>query len=122
MFLQYAIWGAWLPILFPFLLSHRHFSEQQIGWMFAVGAIGATTTGGAFVHATSGDFGLDTVYDDFIGKMEKRELTSTMERRYEERFQIPLLLALLLVALEPLIGDRRRTAGKRRLASWRKAA
>jgi len=78
----------------------------------------ATTTGGAFVHATSGDFGLDTVYDDFIGKMEKRELTSTMERRYEERFQLPLLLALVLIALEPLIGDRRRLA-RATLGRWR---
>jgi Ca-activated chloride channel family protein len=85
----------------------------------------ATTTGGAYVHASSGDFGLDTVYDDFIGKMEKRELKSTMERRYEERFQLPLLLALILVALEPLIGDRRRAAratGKRLLGWWRRTA
>ncbi|MBI5361616.1 MAG: MFS transporter [Planctomycetes bacterium] len=41
MFLQYAIWGAWLPILFPFLAGHRHFTNDQIGWMFAVGALGA---------------------------------------------------------------------------------
>jgi nucleoside transporter len=41
MFLQYAIWGAWLPILWPFLADHRGFSASQIGNMFAVGAIGA---------------------------------------------------------------------------------
>jgi MFS family permease len=41
MFLQYAIWGAWLPILWPFLADHRGFSATQIGNMFAVGAIGA---------------------------------------------------------------------------------
>jgi Ca-activated chloride channel homolog len=86
----------------------------------------ATTTGGAYVHATSGDFGLDTVYNEFIGKMEKRELKSTMERRYEERFQWPLLAALLLVALEPLIGDRRRratrAASRRWLVWWRRPA
>jgi nucleoside transporter len=41
MFLQYAIWGAWLPILFPFLQQQRHFSNDQIGTMFVVGAIGA---------------------------------------------------------------------------------
>ncbi len=41
MFLQYAIWGAWLPILFPFLQQHRHFTNEQIGTMFMVGAIGA---------------------------------------------------------------------------------
>lgn len=85
----------------------------------------ATTTNGAYVHATSGDFGLDAVYNDFIGKMEKRELKSTMERRYEERFQIPVLLALLLIALEPLVGDRRRVRSgirRRGRAFWRRTA
>ncbi len=41
MFFQYAIWGAWLPILFPFLQDYRKFSGEQIGTMFAVGAVGA---------------------------------------------------------------------------------
>jgi nucleoside transporter len=41
MFLQYAIWGAWLPILWPFLADRRGFSPDQIGTMFAVGALGA---------------------------------------------------------------------------------
>jgi nucleoside transporter len=41
MFLQYAIWGAWLPLLWPFLAGHRRFTPGQIGDMFAVGALGA---------------------------------------------------------------------------------
>ncbi|MCZ6834313.1 MAG: MFS transporter [Planctomycetota bacterium] len=41
MFLQYAIWGAWLPLLYPFLANHHGFSNTQISTMFAVGAIGA---------------------------------------------------------------------------------
>lgn len=41
MFLQYAIWGAWLPLLWPFLAGHRGFTGAQIGDMFAVGAVGA---------------------------------------------------------------------------------
>ncbi len=41
MFLQYAIWGAWLPLLWPFLSGHRGFTPTQIGNMFAVGAVGA---------------------------------------------------------------------------------
>jgi len=41
MFFQYAIWGAWLPLLWPFLFEHRKFEPAQIGNMFAVGAIGA---------------------------------------------------------------------------------
>jgi MFS family permease len=40
MFLQYAIWGAWLPILYP-LLVWRGFTPDEISAAFAVGAIGA---------------------------------------------------------------------------------
>lgn len=76
----------------------------------------ATDTNGAYVHAEGPSLGLDVVYNDYVGKMEKRELKSTMERRFEERFQIPLLLAVALFALEPLVGERRRPS----IAPWRR--
>ncbi len=41
MFLQYAIWGAWLPILYPFLMGYREFSLDQTGSCLAAGAVGA---------------------------------------------------------------------------------
>ncbi len=41
MFLQYAIWGAWLPILYPFLLGHRQMSLDEVGMILAGGAVGA---------------------------------------------------------------------------------
>ncbi|HEX9793471.1 MAG TPA: MFS transporter [Planctomycetota bacterium] len=41
MFLQYAIWGAWLPLLWPFLAKVREFSGSQIGNIFAIGAVGS---------------------------------------------------------------------------------
>lgn len=41
MFLQYAIWGAWLPFLWSFLAGHRHMEPAQIGNLFAAGAVGA---------------------------------------------------------------------------------
>lgn len=41
MFLQYAIWGAWLPLFFAFLTEHRGFSGEDAGWLFAIGATGA---------------------------------------------------------------------------------
>lgn len=41
MFLQYAIWGAWLPILFPFLMGHRGFTLDQAMLVFGAGAAGA---------------------------------------------------------------------------------
>ena len=45
MFLQYAIWGAWLPFLWSFLEGHRGMDGDQIGWMFAAGAVGAIEAG-----------------------------------------------------------------------------
>ncbi len=41
MFLQYAIWGAWLPLLWPYLNNHHGFDGDQIGHMFMVGGVGA---------------------------------------------------------------------------------
>lgn len=41
MLLQYAIWGAWLPLLYTFLSVHRGFTPTQVGTMFSVGAVGA---------------------------------------------------------------------------------
>jgi nucleoside transporter len=41
MFLQYAIWGAWLPFLWSFLSDYRGMDGDQIGYMFAAGAVGA---------------------------------------------------------------------------------
>ncbi|HIA27534.1 MAG TPA: hypothetical protein EYN79_05355, partial [Planctomycetes bacterium] len=39
MFLQYAIWGAWLPLLWPFLNGSKGFDGGQIGNIFAIGAV-----------------------------------------------------------------------------------
>ncbi len=41
MLLQYAIWGAWLPLLYPYLKNVLKFAPVDIGYAFAVGAIGA---------------------------------------------------------------------------------
>ena len=41
MFLQYAIWGAWLPLLYQYLSNGRGFGEEQIGSIFVIGGVGA---------------------------------------------------------------------------------
>ncbi len=82
----------------------------------------ATTTGGAYVHASGPSLGLDEVYSEYISKMEKRELKSAMEKRFEERFQLPLLLAFVLLLIEPLIGSRRRAATSTRWLRRRRPA
>jgi Ca-activated chloride channel homolog len=74
----------------------------------------ATDTGGAYLHATDTAFGLAELYRDYIATMEKRELASTLERRFEHRFQWPLLIAFLLLLAEPLVGERRPPAREAR--------
>jgi Ca-activated chloride channel family protein len=79
----------------------------------------AVDTGGVYLHAAGADLGLKDLYRDHVASMEKRELASTLERRYEHRFQIPLAVALLCLVAEPLVGERR-THATRRAAWWRR--
>lgn len=44
MFLQYAIQGAWLPLLFGFFTIFRGMPGPQVGWIVAAGAIGAVVS------------------------------------------------------------------------------
>ncbi|MEM7199154.1 MAG: MFS transporter [Planctomycetota bacterium] len=53
MFLQYAIWGAWLPIIYSFLTGHRGFSDAECGTIIGAGAIGAVV--GPFVAGQIAD-------------------------------------------------------------------
>jgi Ca-activated chloride channel family protein len=87
----------------------------------------AHDTGGAYLHATDTAFGLTELYRDYISTMEKRELASTLERRFEHRFQWPLVLAFVLLLVEPLVGERKAaprpaTAAARWRAPWRRRA
>ena len=81
----------------------------------------ASTTGGAYVRGLGPALGLDEVFRDHIAKMEKRELKSSLERRYEDRFQIPLAFVLLALVVESLVGDRKPAPGaRRRWWRWRR--
>ena len=66
----------------------------------------ALATGGKYYHAEPGRFELEEILKE-INKMEKRELESERFSQYEDRFQIPLGIALLLLLAEMLISDRR---------------
>lgn len=68
----------------------------------------ALTTNGGYVHASATQFGLDMIYNEKIATMEKRELESKRRKRYEERYQIPAIIALGLLCLEAFLGERRR--------------
>ena len=76
----------------------------------------ALTTGGAYVYDAGPSLGLGEIYTRYLSQLEKRELTSTLERRYAERFQLPLALGLILLALEGCIRDRRSQAADKESA------
>ena len=83
----------------------------------------AVESGGVYLHASPTSFGLAELYRDYIGTMEKRELATTLERRFAHRFQIPLAAAFVLLLLEPLIGERRRALARGwRTWPWRRWA
>jgi Ca-activated chloride channel homolog len=77
----------------------------------------AVETGGVYLHAGGPNLGLAELYRDYIAAMDKRELASTLERRYEHRFQLPLALGFFLLLVEPLLGDRR-LATRRTKGAW----
>jgi Ca-activated chloride channel family protein len=71
----------------------------------------ALVTGGVYVRSVTGDLDLEKIYyEDIHKKLEKREFQSTRRKRWEERFQWPLLLAAALLFAEALVGERRRDA------------
>lgn len=68
------------------------------------------STGGKYYHATAGEMELDKVFDE-ISSMEKKELEGTLVTRYDDRFQWPLLFALVLVVAEFFIPERKKPTG-----------
>lgn len=60
----------------------------------------ALETGGAYVHASGADFGLDYIYQTRLAPMEKREIDEKMKKQYVDRFQIPLTLAIIALIIE----------------------
>jgi Ca-activated chloride channel family protein len=67
----------------------------------------ALATGGVYVRAQGREFGLDLLKDRVLSKIEKASFQGKKVKRYEERFQIFVGLALLLLFGEFLIDDRR---------------
>ena len=68
------------------------------------------TTGGKYYHATAGEIELDRIFDE-ISTLEKKELEGTLVTRYDDRFQFPLLLVILLVTGEFFLPERKKAAG-----------
>ncbi|MEW6535123.1 MAG: VWA domain-containing protein [Candidatus Auribacterota bacterium] len=68
----------------------------------------ALYTGGAYVRGTQAQgLGLLRIYEEKIRDLERRELESTMQKRYENRFQIPLFIGIILIFAEFFVSEKR---------------
>ena len=82
----------------------------------------AKSTGGFYEPLSAN--GMDAIYENGLKKIPQRELSARMKQLAIERFQIPLAAAIILLALESLVGTRRFFAGGKsgRLAAMAFAA
>ena len=67
----------------------------------------ALATGGKYYHASAGEIELDKIFEE-INAMEKKELEGTLVTRFDDRYQWPLLLAIILIAGEFFISERKK--------------
>ena len=67
----------------------------------------ALMTGGRYYRATPDETELEEIYKD-IRKMEQKEIASKQFTQYEDRYQIFLLIAIVVLIVEALLGDRKK--------------
>ncbi len=67
------------------------------------------TDGGRFLAVRPGEtFNLNDIYADMIASARKRELESVTMMKYDEKFQIFIALAIVLLTAEAMISERRK--------------
>jgi Ca-activated chloride channel family protein len=66
----------------------------------------ALETNGRYFRATAGEMEVEQIGAALAG-LEAGEIGSALRTRYEDRFQIPLLIAWVALLCETLLGDRR---------------
>ncbi len=67
----------------------------------------AARTGGRYFRATTSENEMDALYDD-VSQLEKKDLESRLYQNFEDQFQYPLIVALLCLAGEAWISERRK--------------
>lgn len=66
----------------------------------------ARVGGGAYVHAGNEEFGLNPILED-IQRMEEEKFNSVIFEEYDEQFMYFFAVALVLLVLEMLVGERK---------------
>ncbi len=77
----------------------------------------AQVTGGAYQPLGQSGQGLEVLYRDHLARLAKESVTSRMNRIYHEQFQWPLAAAILLLLIEPVMGERRKRKASRPVRS-----
>ncbi len=68
----------------------------------------ALETGGLYTPAYGTKWGLERIYKNSIAKMEGSSYKTQRVKRYVNRYQIPLFIAMVLITLESFWPDRKR--------------
>ncbi|MBF0478648.1 MAG: VWA domain-containing protein [Candidatus Omnitrophica bacterium] len=66
----------------------------------------ASATQGTYIKASGVEFGLNLIYNQYLSGWDKKEFEAKVEKRYFERFQIPLLIAILFLILDTVLWIR----------------
>jgi len=74
----------------------------------------ALLTGGKKGTIGTGSFPLEEIYQEEVSKMEKKELQSERQKRFENRFQLPLFMAIILYVIEAVLIERKTPLEMRR--------
>ncbi len=73
----------------------------------------ALETGGLYTPAYDTRWGLEKIYKDSIAKIEESTYKTQRVKRYVNRYQIPLFIAMVLIAMESFWLDRKKAANVR---------
>ncbi|HEG43090.1 MAG TPA: VWA domain-containing protein [Phycisphaerales bacterium] len=63
---------------------------------------------GKYLAVRTGTFDLDDIYEDMVASAAKREFEAMSVMEYDERFQVFLVLAIVLIFCEALISERKK--------------
>lgn len=67
----------------------------------------AFITGGSYFHATESDFGLQQLYEERLLKIKEQAQEEKREKKPRERFQLFIILALIILVIEPFISEKK---------------
>lgn len=105
MFLEYAIWGAWYPVLAARLLGPLKFSGKQTGWIYATIPLGCI-----FMPLVAGQVADQWINTEFI--LAGAHLIGVLllfiaawKRQFASLFGVMLLYALFFAATLPLVNS-----------------